>query len=895
MDRNLRIRVLLEAGDKLTRPLREVAAGSSRAAKALAATRDRLKEIDKAQADVAGFRKLKVGLRSTEAELNTAKARVAELAHQMAAAASPTKKLTNEFAKAKREAAALGERQRQESVELQRFRERLRAAGVSTRELSGAERRLREDAARTTSELHDQERRLVTLTDRQKRFAEARERFGRVQGTATGLAAGGAAALATGTTIARPIAGSLKDAAEYESVMTDIAQKANLSREQARKMGIGLLAAARAANQLPEDLQKGVDTLAGFGLTPQQGVAMIAPIGRAATAYKAEIDDLARASFAATDNLKVPIKQTSRVLDIMAQAGKDGAFEVKDMAAHFPELTASLQSLGSKGTPAVADLAAALQITRKGAGDSAAAANNLQNLLAKATSGDTIKNFKKFGIDIPKALKKAVADGRSPIEELVELTRKATGGDQAKLSSLFGDMQVQQALRPLLTNMVEYRKIRSQALAANGVVEKDFGDRLNDTAAKGKRLQVQTKSLSVVLGSQLRPMVNGVADRFSAMGDRLSAWIDKHPVATRNAVVLAAAFAGIFLLLGSGAIVVAGMMAPFAALSGVAALLGTTSAGLLLTFARALLSPLRILPLLGRGVMLLATGIVRAGMLMLANPMIAGIALLVTAIGVAAFLIWKHWDRIKMAFAAGLAFLGGLVGRFRTFGSQIIQGLVNGITGRLSAVKGAVVGAAQATIGWFKQKLGIHSPSRVFAGLGGFLMAGLEQGIAAGAGKPVARIDALARRLAGSLRMTPSIEVGDAAVPVARRLAAAGTAGNPAAPLVQRLAGTGRDKADPAAPITSRVASMSREIGRALAIGSAAPALAAMPASGNTAAPPPQQAPIGPISITIQQLPGQSGEDLARLVRLQLEKMQRQQAVAGRSSYLDDPDHGGYV
>ena len=99
MDRNLRIRVLLEAGDKLTRPLREVAAGSSRAAKALAATRDRPKEIDKAQADVAGFRKLKVGLRSTEAELNTAKARVAELAHQMAAAASPIKKLTNEFAK----------------------------------------------------------------------------------------------------------------------------------------------------------------------------------------------------------------------------------------------------------------------------------------------------------------------------------------------------------------------------------------------------------------------------------------------------------------------------------------------------------------------------------------------------------------------------------------------------------------------------------------------------------------------------------------------------------------------------------------------------------------------------------------------------------------------------
>jgi hypothetical protein len=42
-------------------------------------------------------------------------------------------------------------------------------------------------------------------------------------------------------------------------------------------------------------------------------------------------------------------------------------------------------------------------------------------------------------------------------------------------------------------------------------------------------------------------------------------------------------------------------------------------------------------------------------------------------------------------------------------------------------VKGAITGAGEATIGWFKEKLGIHSPSRVFAELGGFTMAGLHQ------------------------------------------------------------------------------------------------------------------------------------------------------------------------
>ncbi|HEX8301051.1 MAG TPA: phage tail tape measure protein, partial [Sphingomonas sp.] len=107
MDRNLRIRMLLEAGDRVSRPLREIAGGSAKAARELRATRDRLRDLDRAQADINGFRELKTGLRSTEAEMTQAQARVAALARQMAATDTPTKKLAAEFARAKRESATL--------------------------------------------------------------------------------------------------------------------------------------------------------------------------------------------------------------------------------------------------------------------------------------------------------------------------------------------------------------------------------------------------------------------------------------------------------------------------------------------------------------------------------------------------------------------------------------------------------------------------------------------------------------------------------------------------------------------------------------------------------------------------------------------------------------------
>ncbi|WP_237751572.1 hypothetical protein [Sphingobium sp. DC-2] len=96
-DRNLRIRVLMEGADRLTRPMREAAAGSSRLAQALKTTRDRLKDLEAAQASVGEFRQLKVGLSETERKMAEAQARSARLGRELAQTENPTKKLRTEF------------------------------------------------------------------------------------------------------------------------------------------------------------------------------------------------------------------------------------------------------------------------------------------------------------------------------------------------------------------------------------------------------------------------------------------------------------------------------------------------------------------------------------------------------------------------------------------------------------------------------------------------------------------------------------------------------------------------------------------------------------------------------------------------------------------------------
>ncbi|MCV6588320.1 MAG: phage tail tape measure protein [Marinobacterium sp.] len=89
----------------------------------------------------------------------------------------------------------------------------------------------------------------------------------------------------------------------------------------------------------------------------------------------------------------------------------------------------------------------------------------------------------------------------------------------------------------------------------------------------------------------------------------------------------------------------------------------------------------------------------------------------------------------------------GLPGKFAEFGGMLIDGLMNGITSKLGALKTKVVDAAQSISGWFKSKLGIQSPSRVFISHGSDVMAGLEQGLQQQQHSPLKTIQTVTQQL----------------------------------------------------------------------------------------------------------------------------------------------------
>lgn len=166
------------------------------------------------------------------------------------------------------------------------------------------------------------------------------------------------------------------------------------------------------------------------------------------------------------------------------------------------------------------------------------------------------------------------------------------------------------------------------------------------------------------------------------------------------------------------------------------------------------------------GLKLAGQAILWLGRALLMNP----IGLLITGIALGAYLIYRYWEpikgffgglwgEIKAGFSGGLAGITALIlnfspvglfyrafaavmnyfgvempGKFTEFGGMIIDGLVNGISSALDSAKEAIDGVGTSIKGWFTEKLGIQSPSRVFMGYGANISEGAAIGISSQAG-----------------------------------------------------------------------------------------------------------------------------------------------------------------
>ena len=138
----LRASVLVDLVDRFSAGARKMAGLSGKLGKGLAGAQAELKQLQAQAGRLDQLRALQSRLGKTAADMAAAKKRAAELGRALAATTKPTRKLSREFETARRKSDHLKKAHREQREAVRRLRGELRDAGIDTRNLAAAQKRL---------------------------------------------------------------------------------------------------------------------------------------------------------------------------------------------------------------------------------------------------------------------------------------------------------------------------------------------------------------------------------------------------------------------------------------------------------------------------------------------------------------------------------------------------------------------------------------------------------------------------------------------------------------------------------------------------------------------------------------------------------------------------------
>ncbi|MDT3620112.1 phage tail tape measure protein [Cronobacter sakazakii] len=582
-DTNLRLQVILNAVDKLTRPFRSAQASSKELATAIQQSRARLKELDAQAGKIDGFRKSSAQLAITGNNLKAAREEAARLATQFTSTNRPTAAQARLLEQAKNRVSELQSKYNGLRQSVQKQRLALNEAGLDTRKLSSAQRELRQNADETRQALDRQQKSLKRLGEQQARVNAVRERYSRSLEVRDRIAGAGATTSAAGLAMGAPVAAAVKSYASMEDAMKGVAKQVNGLRDDngnRTKQFYDMQAAIKAASeQLPMengaiDYAALVEGGARMGVTNQDDpyedqkrdlLAFASTAAKAATAFELPADELAEGQGKIASLYKVPtrnIEQLGDALNYLDDNAMSKGADIIDV----------LQRMGGVADRLDFRKAAALGSTFLSLGAAPEIAASASNAMVRELSIATMQSDRFMdGMDMlklkPRELEKQMAkDAMGTILRVMEKVQKLPQDKRlSAMTMLFGKEFGDDAAK-LANNLPELRR-QLQLTAgnsANGSMQKESDINKDSLSAQWMLVKAGAQNAFSSLGETLRQPLMDSMDYVKSVTGGLRRWIETNPELAGTLMKVAAATAAITLALGTLAVAVAAVLGPIA-------------------------------------------------------------------------------------------------------------------------------------------------------------------------------------------------------------------------------------------------------------------------------------------------------------------------------------------
>ncbi|WP_312836749.1 phage tail tape measure protein [Pantoea sp.] len=719
-DTNLRLQVVLNAVDKITRPFRNARDGSKELSAALKASKETLKSLNEQAGKIDGFRKTRSQLAVTERNLAAARQEAAQLATQFAATNRPTAQQARLLEQAKNRASELQEKYNGLRLSVQRQREALNGAGINTKQLSEAQRRLRTDANAASEALARQQAELQRLGERQRKLNAIRAQHEKTKALRNNLAGNGAGMVASGVSTGLTLMAPVSAYAQSEDAATQLAAsmmgpgaKVAPEFEKINRLAVNL------GDKLPgttADFQNMMTMLRRQGMSAQ---SILGGLGEA-TAYlgvQLKMAPTEAAEFAAKlqDATQTSEKDMMSLTDII-QKGFYAGVDSENMLQGYAKIGSAMDIIKMKGLDAAKAFAPLLVMADQQGMEGGSAGNAYRKVFQAVMDTQNIKEVNK---DLKgTGVKFDFTDGKGEFagiekmyRQLDQLNQLSTEKKLSTLKDMFGDdSETLQVLNNMITKGIAgYRetaaKLENQASLRERVDAslKTLGNRWD--AAGGSF----TNAMSAI-GATVAPDLKRLIDWLGELSGRLGQFVQQHPQLIAVLFKLAAGFAIAMTAIGALSLAAAAVLGPLALLRMSCSVLG--------------LKAVSAFGLIRGALGIVGNGVLWLGRLMMANPILAVVGL----IAAGALYIWQNWDTLGPKFAALWNTISGgvssawnsittyistkwteivagaqaLPARFQEAGSQMIDSLMAGIGQKWEALKSKLSSLSSYLPDWMK-------------------------------------------------------------------------------------------------------------------------------------------------------------------------------------------------
>lgn len=644
MSNNVRLKVLLEAVDRASRPFKAIQNASLSLTSDISDTQAALRVLDGQAARINGFRAASAQLAATGQSLARAKQEAAALAISLNSTRNPTQEQVNALAAARKSAADLKREYNGLRQSIQRQRSELALAGINTRTLAADERRLKNNISEKTQQLNRQREALARVQQQQDKITAVKNRYE----SGKQLASRAYQAGSRGTALARAgfekTASFIAPGVSLEKQMSGIQASLGLEKGDVRLDAIRQQARAVSGETgvSSGDVARVQSELARSGYDADALLAATAPAVNLSLA--GGIDPVNAADLLGNTQLAFNLASSDagRVADVLTRGSVTSQTHVSELG---DAVTTVAPAAGAAGVSLEEATALLGILTQKGVKGAAAGAE-LSQVLNRLQNPD--------GLRALNALKVPTRDGRGnplPVENILNAIsvsfekNRLDAGQQAKyLADIFGQESARSA--GMLVSA-----------AGNGSLSEKHQQLMGAKGSAGQVAQVQTDNLDGDL-NKLQSVWNGLKMDVFIQADgilrsltvtatewltKISAWVNNNPALTQGFIGLAVGAQAFVTVLGGLGLAIGPILTGVNLIVAGAGMLGT------------------VFSVVGGSIMAILGG--------LTLPIVA----IGAAIAAGALLIVKYWEPISAFFSGVIQGLSAAFGPIGEMFSPVLK------------------------------------------------------------------------------------------------------------------------------------------------------------------------------------------------------------------------------